>query len=92
MYYIGFLKIPNSIMRIVINIKFVDENFGMKMIVNSAAPLSLVSADWLKKYVRDTEVEDNELEWMSCLRQFRLGENVYESSSMVSFPIVIKAL
>ena len=46
---------------IVIDVKFVDKNTGMRMIVDSGAPLSLVSSNWLKDYLLDTGVEENEL-------------------------------
>ena len=43
---------------IVVDIKFVDTRKGTRMIVDSGAPLSLVSLSWLKSYQEENQVDD----------------------------------
>ena len=75
---------------IVIDVKFVDETRGSKMIVDSGAPLSIVSERWLKRYIEEKVVNEKDLEYKNCVRRFRMGKNVYVSTKEVRFPIVVK--
>ena len=38
---------------IIIDIKFVEASIGRRMIVDSGAPMSIVSANWLKTYIKE---------------------------------------
>ena len=38
----------------IINISFVNTDKGNEMIVDSGAPKSIVSRNWLKKYIKET--------------------------------------
>ena len=48
---------------IVVDIKFMSETRGSKMIIDSRAPLSIVSEKWLKKYIEEKAVNENDLEY-----------------------------
>ena len=58
------------------------------MIVDSDAPLSLVSEKWMRKNINEKVVDENELEYRNFVRRFRFGENVYLSTKEVRFHIV----
>ena len=75
---------------IVIDVKFVDSNIGNNMIINSEAPLSIVSSNWLDRYVNEAKVDNNDLVYKNCARRFRLGKTLYVSNVEVRFPIVLK--
>ena len=75
---------------IVIDVKFVDSNIGNKMIIDSGAPLSIVSSSWLDKYVKEAKVDKNDLIYKGCARRFRLGKTLYVSNNEVRFPIILK--
>ena len=75
---------------IIIDVKFVDTNIGQRMIVDSGAPLSIISSNWLEKYIKEAKVDDNEMNYKNCVRRFRLGKTLYISTSEVTFPIVMK--
>ena len=40
----------------------------MKMIVDSGAPLSLVSTNWLNEYMKEAYVRSEDLTWMDCMK------------------------
>ena len=75
---------------IVIDVKFVDETRGLKMIVDSGAPLSIVSERWFKRYIEEKAVDERELKYKHCVRRFRMGKNVYMSRKEIRFQIVIR--
>ena len=75
---------------IVIDVKFMNTCIGSRMIVDSGAPLSIVSSRWLKRYIEEAKVDENVLEYKNCVRRFRLGKTLYLSTSEITFPIVIK--
>ena len=77
---------------IIVDVKFVDTSIGTIMIVESGAPLSIVSSTWLKKYVKENRVDENEIMLRDCVRHFRLGKTLYISTTEVVFPIVVKTL
>ena len=50
----------------------------------------MVSEKWMKKYIDEKVVNEDELEYKNCVRRFRFGENVYLSTKEVRFPIIVK--
>ena len=48
---------------ILVDVRFVSETGGLKMIVDSGAPLSVVSEKWMRKYINEKVVDENELEY-----------------------------
>ena len=73
-----------------VDIRYVDELEGLRMIVDSGAPMSIVIAGWLEKYLKEMEVDARYIEEKSCNRRFRFGEKVYKSHKEVTIPIVLK--
>ena len=75
---------------ILVDVRFVSGTGGLKMIDDSCALLSVVSEKWMRKYINEKVVDENELEYRNCVRRFRFGENVYLSTKEVKFPIVVE--
>ena len=75
---------------IVIDIKFVDPNIRKKMLVDSGAPLSIVSSKWLNNYVKEVEIDNTDIIYKDSARRFILRKTQYLSTSEVTFPIMIK--
>ena len=73
-----------------VDVRYVNESDGLKMIVDSGAPMSIVSAGWLCKYLKEMEVDEKDVEEKSCNRRFRFGEKVYQSKKDVLMPIIMK--
>ena len=60
------------------------------MLINSGAPKSVVSKEWIEGYLKDMKVGEDEIEKKSCCRRFRMGEMTYLSEVEIRFPIVLK--
>ena len=60
------------------------------MLIDSGAPKSVVSREWIEGYLKDMKVDENEIEKKSCCRRFRMGETTYLSEVEIRFPIVLK--
>ena len=61
-----------------VDVKFVDTRKGTRMIVDSGAPLSLVSLSWLKRYQEEKQVGNSEMKYRNCVQRFRLGKTIYK--------------
>ena len=59
------------------------------MIVDSGAPLSIVSDKQLEKYVNKMELHAQEIKERSCNRRFRFGTKLYTSMKEVKMAIVM---
>lgn len=75
---------------IVYDIKLIGEDMGKKMIIDSGAPVSLMSREWFERYVIERRVNPEEIYKKKCWRRFRLGKTVYDSKETVSFPVILK--
>ena len=53
---------------IIVDVKFVDVNNSTRMIVDSGAPLSLVSSTWLKRYAKENQVDKKEMSYRDYVR------------------------
>ena len=73
-----------------INIRYVSNRTGLRMIVDSGAPFSIVSNKWIDRYVKEMEMVMEDIDEKSCRKHFRCEENVHESTKELKFPIVIK--
>merc|ERR1712237_38114 len=73
-----------------IDIKYVQKEFDNSMIIDSGAPVSLMSSAWLANYVEEAKVDSEEMTKSSSNRRFRLGKTPYISTEKVTFPVVIK--
>ena len=72
-------------------VRYVREIKGLNMIVESRAPLAIVSDKLLKKYVDAIKVDREDIKQRSCHKRFRFGEKVYKSTTEVTLEIVIRA-
>ena len=54
-----------------IDVKYIKETEEMKIIVDSGAPMSIVSEKWLEKYLEEMKVGKLRHGKKSCLRKFR---------------------
>ena len=61
-----------------VDVRYVNELEGLRMIVDSGAPLSILSAGWLEKYLKEMKVDARDVEEKSCNRRSRFGEKVIE--------------
>ena len=60
------------------------------MVIDSGAPVSLVSSAWFQNYLKEAKVDNEEVKKSSSNRRFRLGKTLYVSTEKVKFPIVMK--
>ena len=70
---------------IVIDIKYVEKDTENMMVIDSGAPVSLVSSAWFKQYVKEAKIDDEEIKKSSSARRFRLGKTLYISEQKVQF-------
>ena len=77
---------------IVIDVKYVENGNEIEhmMVIDSGAPVSLVSSAWLKQYMKDAKVDNEEVKRESSCRRFRLGKTLYISEEKIQFPVVMK--
>merc|ERR1712105_452427 len=75
---------------IFIDIKYVQRETDNSMIIDSGAPVSLISYAWLKNYMAEAKVGEESIKQENNSRRFRLGKTLYISKKTVTFPIVIK--
>ena len=54
-----------------IDVRFVNETSGMKMIVDSEAPYSIASNKGMEKYIEEAGVDKDEMEYEDCFKIFR---------------------
>ena len=64
---------------IIIDVKYMEKNVDNMMIIDSGAPVSIVSAAWFDEYVKDAKVDNDEIKKKNCARRFRLGKTLYIS-------------
>merc|ERR1712090_11523 len=63
-----------------IDIKYVQKDFDNTMIIDSGAPVSLISTAWLANYIEESKVDNGEIVRTSSSRRFRLGKTPYIST------------
>merc|ERR1712030_136912 len=75
---------------IFIDVKYVQKETDNNMIIDSGAPVSLLSTTWLRNYMKEAKVGRESIKQASSNRRFRLGKTLYASTRTVTFPIVMK--
>merc|ERR1712237_115679 len=75
---------------IFIDVKDVQKETDNSMIIDSGAPVSLLSSTWLRNYMEEAKVGKENIRQTSSNRRFRLGKTPYVSTRKVTFPIVMK--
>merc|ERR1712237_283242 len=97
----GIKKIEEMLKKVTINTQFVEEEISIdikyvqkeidnSMIIDSGAPVSLMSSAWLANYIEEAKVDNEEIVKSSSNRRFRLGKTPYISTEKVTFPVVMK--
>merc|ERR1712237_112131 len=71
-----------------IDIKYVQKEFDNSMIIDSGAPVSLMSSAWLANYVEEAKVDSEEMTKSSSNRRFRLGKTPYISTEKVTANVI----
>merc|ERR1712237_94091 len=71
---------------IFIDVKYVEKEIENLMIVDSGAPVSLMSSAWLNNYLKEAKVYQSEVEKSSSNQRFRLGKTPYVSSEKSKVP------
>merc|ERR1711905_8676 len=75
---------------IFIDVKYVQKETDNSMIIDSGAPVSLLSSTLLRSYMQEAKVSKESIRQASSNRRFRLGKTPYVSTRTVTFPIVMK--
>ena len=75
---------------IFIDVKYVEKEIDNSMIIDSGAPVSLMSSTWFANYIKEAKVENEQILKSSSNQRFRLGKTPYVSKEKVTFPIVMK--
>ena len=75
---------------VIVNVNLMNEGAPKMMLIDSGAPKSVVSREWIDGYIKDMKVDESEIERKSCCRRFRMGETTYISEVEIRFPIVLK--
>merc|ERR1712105_420849 len=97
----GVSRIEEMLKKVTINTQFVEEEIFIdvkylqketdnSMIIDSGAPVSLLSSTWLRSYMQEAKVSKESIRQASSNRRFRLGKTPYVSTQKVTFPIVMK--
>ena len=69
----------------VIDVRYVGSG-GNRMVLDPGAPVSIVSRDWLRRYLEKVRAGEEDLEKSSDAKRFRLGETVYVSEERMTMP------
>ena len=75
---------------VIVDVKYMNAGAPRIMLIDSGAPKSVVSKEWIEGYLKDMKVDESEIEKKSCCRRFRMGETTYISEIEIRFPIVLK--
>ena len=75
---------------VIVDVKYVNAGAPRMMLIDSGAPKSVVSKEWIEGYLKDMKVCEDEIEKKSCCRRFRMGNMTYMSEVEIRFPIVLK--
>ena len=61
------------------------------MILDLGAPVSLAGKEWMEQYLKDHELELNEMKMSECHQIFRFGTSKqYVSRRMVELPVIVR--
>ena len=60
------------------------------MLIDSGAPKSIVSKEWIEGDLKIVKVSEEDIMKESCYRHFKMGETIYVSEVVITFPIILK--
>ena len=75
---------------VIVDVNLMNAGAPKMMLIDSGAPKSIVSREWIDGYLKDMKVNESEIERKSCCRRFRMGETTYIGDLEIRFPIVLK--
>ena len=75
---------------IVIDIKYMEKDVENMMVIDSGAPISLVSLAWFERYVKGAKIDEEEVKKDKSYWRFRLGKTLYLSREKLCFSVVLK--
>ena len=75
---------------VIVDVKFMNAGAPRMMLIDSGAPKSVVSKEWIEGYLKDVKVSEEDIQKKSCYRCFKMGETTYLSEVEITFPIVLK--
>ena len=64
-----------------------DADMEKEMVIDSGAPMSLVSEAWLEKYLKEMKLDEDDVRRMRDDWRFKLGRMTYRSTEVVTFPV-----
>ena len=63
------------------------------MILDIGAPVSLVGKSWIEEYLKEHDLEMNDMKIEKCEQVFRFGPSrKYVSTQMIELPMVVSAM
>ena len=74
----------------IVDVKIMNAGAPRMILMDSGAPKSVVSKEWIEGYLNDMKVSEDEIQKKSCYTCFRMGETTYLSEVEIRFPIVLK--
>ena len=75
---------------VIVDVKYINAGAPRMMLIDSGAPKSVVSKEWIEGYLKDMKVDESEIEKKSCCRRFIMGDTAYLSEVEIRFPLVLK--
>lgn len=74
------------------DVRFVNDTSGMKMMVDRGAPYYIARKKWMKKHMEEGAVNKDKIKCQDCYKRYRFSEDVYESKTRVTFPLNVKGI
>ena len=62
------------------------------MILDLGAPVGLAGKSWLTNYCKYMKIQLNDLDSAACFKQFKFGDQITTSRSLVKIPVVAEDL
>merc|ERR1712240_8176 len=66
----------------IMNARYVNEAKGIQMIVDSGAPVLIATSKWMEKYLKEMEVNKDEITERKCNRKFKIGEDLMKITNI----------
>ena len=74
---------------VIVDVKFMNAGAPRMMLIDSGAPKSVVSKEWIEGYLKDVKVSEEDIKKKSCYRCFKMGETTHLSEMEIIFLIVL---
>ena len=60
------------------------------MLVDSGAPVLIAPSKWIEKYLKEIELNKDDIIKKEYNRRFKMGENIYLSNKEITLPVRMK--